>query len=127
MAMKAPRHPPINAAVLTAAPGNWAALPLPVPADEEDVALAEAVAAVVVKDIAEVVAVAPLATTATAGDVECVELEELVVETSAVVADAAQAHTALAEACTARPVTAPQPFRTPVSAAVLIATVESHE
>lgn len=40
-------------------------------------------------------------------------LELVVVSGEAGVADAAHSHTALAEACTARPVTGPQPLMTP--------------
>ena len=63
-------------------------------------------------------------------DVESIEradLEEPVVEASSDVADAAQAQTALAEALTARPVTAPQVSRTLEKATVLIASNVSHE
>lgn len=72
-------------------------LPLPVPSDE-DAAVEEVVVDVVGKGGARVVAAALLATTAGFEDVEGVKLEELIVEASAGVADAAQAHTALAEA-----------------------------
>ena len=63
-------------------------------------------------------------------DVESIEradLEEPVLEASNDAADAAQAQTALAEAFTARPVTAPQVSRTLEKATVLIASNESHE
>ena len=68
-----------------------------------------------------------LATTIGVEDADGIELAEL--KTCAIdglvgAADAAQAHTALAEAATARPVTAPQALRTLVAAAVLIATVK---
>lgn len=89
--------------------------------------MAEAVVFVIGRGEVEVVGVAAgLATTAGVEGVELAE-EELVVETSTGVAEAAQAHTALAEASTARPVTAPQPLRTLERAAVLMATVGSHK
>lgn len=72
-------------------------LPLPVPSDE-DAAVEEVVVDVVGKGGARVVAAALLATTAGFEDVEAVKLEELIVEASVGVADAAQAHTALAKA-----------------------------
>ena len=101
-------------------------LPLPVPADG-DIDVAVFVVVVAGRGEVEVgVGAAVLATTAGFKDVELVE-EELVVEATAGVAEAAQAHTALADFSTARPVTAPQPLRTPVRAAVLMATVGSHE
>ena len=77
-------------------------------------------------EVEAAVCAALLATTAGVEDVELAE-EELVVEASFGVAEAAQAHTALAEASTARPVSAPQPLRTLGRAAVLMATVGSHE
>ncbi len=87
--------------------------------------MAEAVVDVVGIVGAEVMAgTALLTTTAVVEDAEGVEL---VVEASTGVADAAQAHTALAAVSTARPVTGPQPLRTPERAAVLIATVDYHE
>lgn len=93
-------------------------LPLPVSADGDAVVL-EAVVDVVGAGV-----VAGAALPATTAGVEVVEdfAEELVVETSVDVADAAQAHTAFAEASTATPVTAPQPLRTLERAAVLIAS-----
>ena len=104
MAMNAPRNPPNDAIALKAAPVNWAALPdvelpLPLPVDG-DVDVAGPVAAVVGRGEVEVaVGAAVLATTAGVEDVE-LAVEELVVEASAGVAEAAQAHTALAEAST---------------------------
>lgn len=101
-------------------------LPLPVPAEGDT--FAEAVVDAVGAGV--VAGVALLATTTgveVVEDMELVEPEELVVETPFGVADAAQAHTALAEASTATPVTAPQPLRTLERAAVLIATVECYE
>lgn len=101
-------------------------LPLPVPADG-DVDVAEVVVVAVGRDEVEVgVGAAVFATTGWVEDVELVE-EELVVEATAGVAEAAQAHTAIADFSTARPVTAPQTLRTPERAAVLMATVESDE
>lgn len=89
--------------------------------------MAEVVLVVGRRDEVEVgLGVAVLATTAGVEDVELVE-EELVVEATAGVAEAAQAHTALAALSTARPVTAPQSLRTPERAAVLMATMGSHE
>ena len=93
--------------------------------------IAEAVVDVVGKGGAGLVAgAALLAMTAAVGEVEIVELaalEELVAEAFAGVADAAQAHTALAEASTARPVTASHPLRTLERAAVLTAAIKINE
>ena len=93
--------------------------------------MAAAVVDVVVKGGTGVVAgAALLLTPVVVKDVESIELadlEELVVEASNDVADAAHAQTALAEAFTARPVTAPQVSRTLEKATVLIASDESHE
>lgn len=58
--------------------------------------------------------------------IEPTELKGLVVEASAGVTGAAQAHTVLAQAVT-RFIPAPQPLRMLERAAVLIAFVESHE
>ena len=70
---------------------------------------------------------APLAITIgtrDAGSTWLVELEVPAIEAAAGETDAAQAHTALAEAFAAEPLTVPQLSRTPDEAAVLIATGE---
>ena len=94
-------------------------------------AVAEAVVDVVGKGGVGVAVSAAVLTTVTgfknAEVIELGEREEPMIDASVDVADAAQAHTALAVASTARPVTAPQSLRMLEEAAVLIATVESHK
>ena len=102
-------------------------LPLAVPVEGDT--FAEAVVDVV--DAEVVAGIALLATTAgveVVEDLELVEPEELVIDISddVDVAVAAQAQTALPEASTAIPVTAPQALRTPDRAALLIASVECY-
>ena len=93
--------------------------------------MAEAAVDVVANGATEVVAVAALleapTTVMEVESIERADLEESMVEACSNVADAAQAQTALAEACTARPVTAPQVSSTLEKATVLIASKQAHE
>lgn len=133
MATIAPMIPPKDTTALIAPPVNDIGLldGVLAPAPDE-AAVVEAMGAVVVDgEVAAVdagAAAVELDITAVVLEVATAAAEVVVLAVLlaavVVVADAAHAHIALADCCTARPVTAPHPFTTHSSAAEFMAAIE---